>query len=104
MTTSPVPSRTMKSRESSLQRKVKDYLKAHGGWLFKVHGGPYQKSGVPDILYLYKGILYGFELKRDEKEEPSELQKLNIRQINENGGVASVVWTLEQIKDIIKDK
>lgn len=74
------------------------------GWYTKVWGGGYQRSGIPDIVACVKGIFVAIEVK-SSTGHPSELQKLNIRRINEAGGVAVVLWPegFEEFKSMIKE-
>jgi Holliday junction resolvase len=57
-------------------------------------------AGLPDVIALVDGKFYGFEIKKDKNSKPSPLQLYNIEEINNNGGSAHIVWTLEQVKDI----
>ena len=60
------------------------------------------QSGVPDLICCHNGKFYAFEIKRNELSKVSELQKHNIESIRENGGNAYIVWSLDQVKEIIK--
>lgn len=66
-------------------------------------GGRFQKSGLPDMRIVVNGIALEVELK-DTHGHPSELQKHNIRQINQSGGFAFVLYPegFETFKDIVK--
>jgi Holliday junction resolvase len=67
----------------------------------KTHGGAYQRSGIPDLLYLEEGIFYAFEVKRSEKEKPTPLQIHELELIREAGGVAHVVRSVDEVRDIL---
>lgn len=60
------------------------------GWrLVKIHGGPYQEAGLPDVqIYLRLGHTnniylkhYWLEVKRSWKDRPTDLQKHNINEL-----------------------
>lgn len=69
-------------------------------WCFKVHGGPYQRKGIPDILGVFKGQLFALEVKRPG-EKATDLQKWCIVQIRNAGGLAEVVTSVEQVQELL---
>lgn len=62
-----------------------------GYWEKRWGGGRYVKSGLPDMRIVVNGIAFEVELKATNGT-PSELQKRNIRQINDSGGIAMVLY------------
>lgn len=62
-----------------------------GYWEKRWGGGRYVKSGLPDMRIVVNGIALEVELK-DTDGTPSELQKRNVRQINDSGGIAMVLY------------
>ena len=62
-----------------------------GYWEKRWGGGRYVKSGLPDMRIVVNGVAFEVELK-DTNGTPSELQKRNIRQINNSGGLAMVLY------------
>ncbi|NLX26838.1 MAG: VRR-NUC domain-containing protein, partial [Lentisphaerae bacterium] len=79
--------------EREIVKQIICTLKAEGvGWCVKIHGGPYQASGIPDILAIAPatGRLIGIEVKLPGAGRLTELQAAQIRKINEAGGVAGV--------------
>ena len=88
--------------ESQLVNKIKAYLKTLDNCFFwKEHGGAYGKAGIPDIIVCYKGQFVGLECKVG-KNKPTVLQELTIRQIRSAGGIAEVVRSVEEVKQIIE--
>lgn len=77
-------------RESLLQKKCKDIVEKRGGLVNNIHGGPMQKSGIPDLLICYCGYYIGCELKVGYNK-CSENQKIELRKTYESGGIAVVV-------------
>ncbi len=66
-------------------------------------GGRYQKSGLPDMRITVNGVALEVELK-GPNGTPSELQKHNIRQINNSGGFGFILYPegFEIFKEIVR--
>jgi Holliday junction resolvase len=75
--------------ERKVKKKVADYLRSIGAYFFYPATGGYGRSGVPDIVGCYKGKFFGIECKAG-KNTATELQKNELRQITEAGGIATV--------------
>lgn len=51
----------------------KAIVKAHPwAWVLKTHGGPYQVPGIPDLLVVVDGLMFGFEVKHQRPGESAE--------------------------------
>ena len=88
--------------ESAITAKIQKWLKSQPSWWgFKVMGGAQQKRGVPDIVGCWRGAFVAFEVKRPQVGRVSDLQKHIIEQINEVGGRAFVVYSVEDVKRAI---
>lgn len=61
------------------------------GWYFKVWGGGYQKSGIPDMILNVNGQFVAIELKA-QHGRPSDLQKLNVNRIRGSDGSACFLY------------
>ena len=86
--------------EQVIQKSMIKYLKTVA-YVVKIISA--SKSGIPDLLVLYKGKFIALEVKTpDKKNNVSDLQQHNINEIVKNGGLAFVVWELDQVKEIIK--
>ena len=86
--------------EQQIQNKIIKYLKAIS-YVVKIISAT--KAGVLDVIVCYKGRFIAFEVKTpDTKDDTSDLQEYNIREIVKNGGLAYVVWELKQVKEIIE--
>lgn len=91
------------SLESKIVREICQYLSSLGGVVFKVHGGPYQASGFPDILYWYRGEAFAFEVKRSTTGYGvTPLQALTLEQLAEQGVHAAVVHSIDEVRLVIK--
>lgn len=89
--------------EKQVENKIKKWLEQNNYWYFKVHGGPFQKTGVPDIIACVKGKFVAIEVKRSDGGIVSELQKAQIQKIKENGGVVGVARSLAEFLQILKE-
>jgi penicillin-binding protein-related factor A (putative recombinase) len=91
----------MAQPEYIISKNIIKYLTEQGAWCFKVHGGPTQRAGIPDILGCYKGRLFGFEVKQPGKENTvSPRQSYEMTRIRESGGYARMVTSVVQVKEI----
>ena len=88
--------------ERDVVAAIKRYLASLGSDVFfwKEHGGPYGTSGVPDIICCYKGRFIGLECKLPGGRL-TELQKRAIHRINQAGGIACRVESVEDVKRVI---
>jgi Holliday junction resolvase len=68
----------------------------------KVHGGPFQSAGIPDLIGCTGGLFFAFEVKTPSGET-SALQEEIMRRIRREGGaVAAVVTTPGQAVTLVK--
>lgn len=89
-------------RESDIVKRIREYLKTVPACFFwKEHGGQYGTAGIPDIIACINGHFFGFEVKTDDGR-PTKLQEATIRKINEAGGTAVVVRSVEEVRRIIE--
>jgi hypothetical protein len=77
--------------EKNFENKIKDFLKENNCWHVKFFANAFTKSGIPDILCCVNGYFVAIEVKA-ENGTPSELQKHNIRQINECCGIGIILY------------
>ena len=85
-----------KKPESRLQLKIRKRLEAEiGGFWFKLHTGPFQVAGIPDLIGCVGGYFVALEVKRPG-EKASEIQDEKIQKILQNGGATAVVTTPEE--------
>jgi Holliday junction resolvase len=80
----------MATPESKVKKQVKKILDDIGAYHFSPMTGGFGRAGVPDIIACYKGRFIGIECKAG-KNEPTLLQKHNIKEIQRNQGLAIVV-------------
>ena len=90
-------------KEKTITNQILKYLKSEPEcFAFKEHGGLYGVSGLPDIICCYKGKFMAFEVKTTQGRL-SKLQEITIKRINESGGMAFKVTSLQEVKDILKE-
>ena len=85
----------MKKPETALVEKIIDRLKAEGGFWVKIHGGPMQQAGIPDIIGCYHKRFVGIEVKVGDNK-PSKLQKIVLDELLQAGSRCGVAYTLSQ--------
>jgi hypothetical protein len=92
-----------KKPESKLGDKVKTAFEKEfpGIYLVKIHGGPYQESGIPDMVGCYQGRFIGIELKI-EGNVPTEKQKDHLRRIEISGGIQGVAYSVAEAVQFVK--
>ena len=89
--------------EHNLTRKIIAELKATPvAWYYKTHGGGMTRAGVPDIIACYRGVFVGIEIKA-EGNYPTKLQLHELEQIRSAGGVAGVVYSVEDVRELLKE-
>lgn len=92
----------MKKPETKLVEKIIDRLKAEGGFWVKIHGGPMQQTGIPDIVGCYKGKFIGMEVKIPGNKL-SALQTVVLKELEEAGAKCGVAYSIEEALKI-RDK
>lgn len=85
----------MKKPETIFVEKLKDRLIAEGGWWVKIHGGPFQQAGIPDIIGCYKGRFIGIEAKM-QGNGPSGIQRLVLDQLTAAGAYCGLAYSIQQ--------
>ena len=89
-------------KEKTITNQILKYLKSEPDcFAFKEHGGIYGVSGIPDVICCYKGKFMAFEVKTSQGKL-SKLQEITIKRINESGGMAFKVTSLQEVKDVLK--
>lgn len=94
--------------EKNFETKVKKFLNSQGCyplgekkqnitvspcgyWLKRWGGGRFTKSGLPDMQIMFCGFSIDCEIKADDGK-PSALQLHNLRQIDDAGGYAILLY------------
>ena len=89
-------------KEKAIEKRIKEYLKTKNDLFYwKEHGGMYTTAGIPDLIVCYKGRFIALEVKTPIGK-PTVLQNVAIRKINEAGGIAAIVRSVEDAKVVIE--
>ena len=98
------PARDAIPLESTITASIQRWLnKQPCWWGYKVAGGAAQMRGVPDIVGCWRGRFVGFEVKRPTVGRVSDLQRHRIDQVRAAGGVAEVVYGLEDVRRVLDE-
>ena len=86
--------------EKNFENKIKRYLKDIGAWHVKFFANAYTPKGIPDILGCYNGRFFAIEVKGGSSYGLTDLQRYNLKRINQAGGVGLCVYPsgFEQMK------
>jgi hypothetical protein len=87
--------------EVKLYKSVKKALDGMDVWWMKIHGGPMQRPGVPDLLIVVDGLAVFVELKADGKNA-TPLQEHVMAGIRKAGGVAIVARSVEEVVETVR--
>lgn len=88
--------------EAHIQRKIQKGLQKDGAYVFKVHGGRYSQ-GVPDLVGCIGGVFFGLEVKKPTtRTHVSKLQAKNLKDIETAAGIAAVVTSLDEAREVIR--
>lgn len=92
-----------KKKESRLQLKIRKALqKECGGIWVKIHGGPFQRSGLPDLDGMVDTFSFRFEVKVPLEGKPTDLQLETLHDYRAEGCIACIVETPEQAISLVK--
>jgi hypothetical protein len=89
--------------EAKVKAKIHALLKKHKAYAVNYIGGISANNGTPDILACLNGRFIGIEAKAG-KNKPTDLQTLNLKRIDEAGGLALVIneENLNQLEFILE--
>jgi len=91
-----------------LEKKITNSILAHlksiqGCFCWKEHGSRYSTAGIPDIICCIDGRFVAFEVKT-EGGKPTVLQEKTLNSICDAGGVAHVVRSLDEVRDVLEEE
>ena len=94
----------MVKEETRLQQRIRKTLDREvGGWWVKIWGGPFQASGLPDIIGCVEGYFFGFEVKVPEKGKASPIQLKVLHDIKTKGGAcAAIVTSADEAVELVR--
>ncbi|XBX04217.1 VRR-NUC domain-containing protein [Enterocloster clostridioformis] len=89
--------------EREIVAAIMRYLKdLPGCFAWKTHGGMYGTAGIPDIIACVGGRFCAFEVKQPGGRL-SRLQEVTLKKIEDAGGVAGKVTSVEDVKRLLAD-
>lgn len=89
-------------KEKDIVDAIREYLQTKDKLFYwKEHGGQFGTAGIPDIIVCYKGKFIGLEVKLPGRK-PTLLQKITLNKIQKAKGIAKVVTSVEEVKEIIE--
>jgi len=86
--------------EAQIQKKIIEYLNRKGAYTLKTITT--NRKGCPDVICCLNGLFVALEVKA-QKGRVSQLQEYHIKEINKSGGVAAIVRSLEEVKQLLKE-
>jgi len=88
--------------ESQFKNKVVKFIKTElpGAWIY--HPSDKWVSGIPDLLICYHARFAAIELKVGSNK-PTALQLHTLKLISAAGGATAVCWTLDAVKNFLRD-
>lgn len=87
--------------EKEIIAAIKEYLKTvENCFYWKEHGGQFGTAGIPDIIVCYRGRFIAFEVKT-AAGKVTVLQAVTIKRILKAGGIALVVRSVEEVRQIM---
>jgi len=89
--------------ESTITKGIKKYLETRypGVW-YKIHGGPYQEAGIPDIVGCHDGKFFAFEVKKPKRKHKVTLQQeYQINRLSTAGAITGVVTSKADVARIM---
>jgi hypothetical protein len=82
-------------RESTIVAAITRMAESHGWYVIKIHGGPYQLAGIPDLLCLQRGQAVWLEVKQPGKK-PTPLQQRRMAELEACGSTPCHVVTSKE--------
>lgn len=82
-------------KESTIVAKIVSTLRGKGCFVTKLHGGPNQQAGLPDLLVVRDGRAFFLEVKRPG-QSPTKLQEHTLAKLRDVGAVAVCVRSVEE--------
>lgn len=86
-----------KKAESRLQLRIRHALEGQfpGSWWMKVHGGPFQPAGVPDLFGVVGGRAVFVEVKLPTGRV-SRIQWATMKRLGDAGAIVAVATSVDE--------
>ncbi len=94
----------MPNPETRLTNKIRKALRRMNPddvW-WKIHGGPSQESGIPDLLGCHRGRFIALEVKVDLRSKASPKQRYQLDRVTKALGYSAVVKSPSDALEVIR--
>ena len=88
--------------EYRIVQNIKKLIRSRGGWVVKIHGGPYQDAGTPDLLACYKGRFIAVEVKTARGVARPE-QRAAQQAVAAAGGYSLITHLIGDVADVLDE-
>lgn len=93
----------MPQTEAQITKKAVEAVRERGHFAVKIHGGPHQVAGLPDICACICGHFVGIEMKKPEtRNKVTARQKKKLRDIKAAKGVALVCTSVVEVEAVCR--
>ena len=89
--------------EKNITKAIMNHLKSIKAFAVKLHGGPFQAAGLPDIMCILHGQTVFFEVKT-EVGKVTRIQSHCHDRIRKAGGLVSVVRSVDEVIYLLDNK
>lgn len=86
--------------EKAITERIISNLRELGFFVFKVHGGPMQQAGLPDLFAVFAGRLFAIEVKRPGGQT-TKLQARTLERLAAVGAFTAVVNSWEELEAML---
>lgn len=105
----------MAQPETALVGRIKTAVKRKfpngRAMIVKIAGGRYQMAGLPDLIVVIDGRIYGFEVKKQRLGESEQhargratlLQEARLADLRRAGAVTAVVLSVDEVLALLPD-
>lgn len=87
--------------EKKIETRIRNAAEGRGWLVWKLHGGPMQQSGLPDLLMFKDGRTLAIEVKAPGGQA-TPLQEHRIDQLHKHGIVAEVVDNVDRALELMR--
>lgn len=88
----------MAQPEARLSREIMKKIRSRGGYAVKIHGGPCQQAGLPDICIVWHGLSLWVETKC-YGNTTTPIQDLVHSKIRAAGGHVLVAYSVKEVEE-----
>lgn len=88
--------------ETILCGKIMAMIKLRTQFVEKLHGGMFQREGLPDLIVCYRGRFIAIEVKVPGKEDTAtDAQVQCLKEIADAGGVSMIASSVKQVEGVL---